>query len=226
MTNKIVVYTCVTNGYDHVGEHKFADDVDYWYFTDREMSFGPESNFVPVMLNEAWVPTNLDPRRRAKYPKCWPWFSNILKEYDYAIWIDGSMQILDAEFPHKILEHMTNGWVISPHFDGRDCAYGEATIRPPKYANEPLDEQVEHYKKKGFPEHQGLYECGVMARDMKNPKVEEVGRRWLRENLEWSYQDQVSLPYVLWKTGFKPDVLPTSWRDTGWLHVSAHRSES
>jgi len=45
-------------------------------------------------------------------------------------------------------------WTIisgSPHFDGRHCAYGEATIRPPKYANEPLDEQVAFYQSEGFP---------------------------------------------------------------------------
>lgn len=227
MINKIAVYTCVTNGYDHDMSHKYDEtgDVDYFYFTDG-MSFPKDDRWQPVLLEEVWVPLALDPRRRAKYPKLWPYFAKEIRDYKYTVWVDGSMSILNPTFPQEIVKYIQNGWVISPHFDGRDCAYGEATIRPEKYRNEPLDEQVEHYEKEGFPHNYGLYECGVMARDMENTKVEEASRFWLGENLKWSYQDQVSLPYVLWKTGYKPDVLPQSWRDYDWLHVSAHRSEA
>jgi hypothetical protein len=59
---------------------------------------------------------------------------------------------------------------------------------------------------------------------MSNPKVKEIGELWHQQNLNWSYQDQVSFPYCLWKTQFEPDVLPKSWRDMGWLHISAHKN--
>ena len=94
------------------------------------------------------------------------------------IWIDGDMGIVSKVFVLEIMSYMKNGFVVSPHFDGRHCAYGEATIRPPKYANEPLDEQVAFYVSEGFPTEFGLYECGVSVRDLTNPKVKEYQEKY------------------------------------------------
>jgi hypothetical protein len=135
------------------------------------------------------------------------------------------MEILKPDFIPEILSFLKNGFVISPHFDNRFCAYSEATIRPAKYANEPLDEQVNFYKSEGFPENFGLYECGVSARDMTNKDVQKLGELWHQQNLTWSYQDQVSFPYCLWKTGFTPDVLPQTFRNYNWVHINAHTRE-
>src|SRR5438445_8639 len=159
-----VIYTAVTGGHDHQTSHAYTPGVDYIYFTDGHSS-PPSKVWTVVQLHND---LGLDDRRLAKIPKVYPHYFQELRRYKYAIWIDGSMEILNRRFPKEILNYLDNGFVISPHFDGRDCAYGEATIRPPKYANEPLDEQVEHYREEGFPEHFGLYECGVNARDMQN----------------------------------------------------------
>jgi hypothetical protein len=222
--NKTVVYTCVTNGFDYHGEQVMIDGVDYIYFTDGiddpPASFGWDVFHIDTTLLQ-----DLDPRRRAKIVKVNPFFSDVLKSYGYSIWIDGGIQITSESFVPEILGHLNNGMVVSPHFDGRNCAYGEATIRPPKYANEPLDQQVDFYRQEGLPENYGLYECGVMARDMNSDDVRNVSELWLGQNLEWSYQDQVSLPYVFWKSGYVPDVLPKSFRDFNWVHVNAHRKE-
>ena len=70
----------------------------------------------------------------------------------------------------------------------------------------------------------GLYECGVSVRDLTNPKVKELGELWHQQNLTWSYQDQVSFPYCLWKTGLEPDVLPRSFRDMSWIYLASHKN--
>lgn len=217
----IAVVSASYGGYDYAhGTSQHRDDVDYIYYTTDKQE-------LPPFWEKRDLPHHgfLDNRRLSKWPKINPHALTDLSEYRYVIWIDGSMTINDADFPHKILEYLDHGMVISPHFDGRDCAYGEATIRPAKYRNEPLDEQVAAYRYEGFPEGFGLYECGVMARDMTAPGVREVGELWHLQNLMWSYQDQVSLPYTFWRTGFVPDVLPQPWRDMGWLTVSAHKRE-
>lgn len=220
--NDIVVYTAITGDYDHPVNHMQQEiDVDYLYFTDGDSR--PDQDWwrvvkLPDMLR-------LDNRRRAKLPKVYPHFFSELTDYKYSVWIDGDMEILKPNFVQEFLSYLKNGMVISPHFDGRDCAYGEATIRPAKYQNEPIDEQIAYYKRDGFPENFGLYECGVMARDMDNQEVKELGLAWMNHNLLFSYQDQISLPYCLWKTGYKPDKLPVSFRDFEWVHINAHRSE-
>lgn len=213
-----VIVTAVTGNYDYLLEQKIIKGVDYIYFTDKNIAV-PQP-WMPVLLGDE----HLDNRRRSKRPKLNPHSIPLLTSYKYLIWIDGDMAITNEKFVLEIMSYMNNGFVISPHFDNRHCAYGEATIRPPKYAKEPLDEQVAFYKSENFPEQYGLYECGVSARDMTNPAVKELGELWHQQNLTWSYQDQVSLPYCLWKTKFEPDVLPTTWRSMNWIYLSAHKN--
>jgi hypothetical protein len=215
--------TAVTGDYDYQRNQEIINGVDCFYFTDNGTCVPPNAGhapWTPILLGDE----NLDNRRRSKRPKLNPHSIPILTNYKYLIWIDGSMSVINKNFVSEIMSYMNNGFVVSPHFDNRHCAYGEATIRPPKYANEPLDEQVAFYVSEGFPTEYGLYECGVSARDMSNPKVKELGELWHQQNLTWSYQDQVSFPYCLWKTKFQPDVLPRSWRDMGWLYISAHKN--
>lgn len=216
----IAVITSVTGNYDHEMRHTYTSGVDYFYFTDGK-SRSADSRWQRVMLPDL----DIHPRRLAKLPKLHPHSFPEIASYDFVIWIDGSMSIEDENFPHAILSYLNGGLVLSPHFDGRDCAYGEATIRPPKYASEPLDEQVEFYRDEGFPEHYGLYEAGVHARRMNYPGLSELGELWLDQNMRFSYQDQVSLPYCLWKLQFTPDVLPQSFRNYNWVHINAHKSE-
>jgi hypothetical protein len=219
--NEIAVVTAVAGDYDHIGSHVYNDNVDYLFFSDgTSLPKDPQWLVLSLYSEE----TNI-PRKLAKYPKLNPHYFDILREYRYIIWIDGSMQIKSHNFVPEILSYLNNGLVLSPHFDGRDCGYGEATIRPPKYADEPLDEQCDFYHSEGFPEHYGLWECGVEARDMTVPLVAEFGRVWMEQVLNWSTQDQVSCGYALWKTGLVPDVLDKSWREYDWLHINAHKRE-
>ena len=218
------VYTCVTNGFDYTRHQKMIDGVDFYYFTDGKNDPSPQIGWKVCRMSDATL-SDIDPRRSAKIIKVNPFMSDILKGYRYTIWIDGSMQIMSSTFVPEILSYLSSGMVISPHFDGRKCAYGEATIRPAKYAKEPLDQQVEFYKKEGFPENYGLYECGLMARDMTNSIVKDFSDLWLEQNFSWSYKDQVSFPYCLWKLNYVPDILPKSFRDFQWVHINAHAKE-
>lgn len=216
--NNTVICTAVTGGYDYLIDSIEIEGVDYIYFTDGQSPFPIQSPWTPMLLGDEL----LDNRRRSKRPKLNPHSIEILNNYKYLIWIDGDMGIVNPNFVEEIFSYMKNGFVISPHFDMRHCAYGEATIRPPKYAKEPLDEQCDFYRSEGFPENYGLYECGVSLRDMTNPIVKELGELWYDQNMTWSYQDQVSLPYCLWKMQYTPDILPASWRSMNWIYLSAH----
>lgn len=216
--NDTAVVTCITGGFDSVVEQPDLD-VDYIFYTDGSVMPDKDSCWQAMNLPES----NLDPRRRAKQPKLHPHSFSELTEYNYVIWIDGSMHIKSSKFVEEIKSYLKNGLVLSPHMDDRHCGYGEATIRVGKYANEPLQEQCEFYLSEGFPYDYGLYEAGVQARDMTTPGLSDFGECWLQQNLDWSYNDQVSCGYALWKTNFTPDVLPRSWRKFDWLSMNLHR---
>lgn len=220
--NNTVLCTAVCGAYEYATPTNLKiDGVDFIYFTDGKSNFPISNPWKEIVLGDK----HLDNRRRSKRPKLNPHSIPELLNYKYMIWIDGSMTIKNHNFVEQLLSYMHNGFIVSPHFDNRNCAYGEATIRPLKYSKEPLDEQVAFYRSEQFPENYGLYECGFSARDMTNQKVKQLGELWHEQNLTWSYQDQVSFPYCLWKTGYVPDVLPKSFRDFDWVIVNAHRRE-
>jgi hypothetical protein len=218
---KTAVYTAVITDYEHLGGHTYQDGVDYLYFTDGG-SYPIESRWRVIELNDF---SHLHPRRLSKFPKHVPHMFPELMEYKYVIWIDGDMQIRSQNFVGEILNYLDSGMVISPHFDNRHCAYGEASIRPLKYINEPMDPQIDYYKSRGFPTEYGLYETGVIARDMTDPQAKELGMRWYIHNMVLSYQDQVSLPFVMWEMDYTPSILPKSFRDFNWVHINAHKRE-
>ncbi len=52
-----------------------------------------------------------------------------------------------------------------------------------------------------------------------------MGRRWWRENRRWTWQDQLSLPYLLWRLDLAPGEVPFALGDTDYLRMVAHASE-
>lgn len=216
---KLAVVTANMGEYDRTDQpHKLSSDIDYFYFTDGEDA---PKGWIHQSLPEQ---RGLHPRTAAKLPKCWPQGLAVLQDYDRVVWVDAGMTILDAQTPRAVCSHLKEckGLAVSPHFDGRNDIVGEAEIRPPHYADQPLDEQVADYQAMGFPDDVGLYETGVLAWDMHDYDAERVGMCWYIQNVIWSYQDQVSLPYVLWQEKFTPSVFPRSFRNMNWVIVSAH----
>lgn len=220
--NDIAVITGVAGGYDSPQEQPDIENVDYIFFTDGESMPEKDGCWQVADLN---APSHLDPRRQAKFPKCYPQQYPILKNYKYVIWMDGTMGIQKESYPEQILSYMDNGVVFSPHFDDRDN-YSEATITAhPKYHNEPLAEQAEFYRSVGMPKGIRLLECTTLAWDPNYAPAAELGALWLQQNLTWSYQDQVSLPYVIWKLDYKPGLLPCSWREFEWTWMNLHTKD-
>ena len=78
-----------------------------------------------------------------------------------------------------------------------------------KYVGLPLLEQVENYRTRGLPNDAGLWAGGVIVRQ-HGPNRVCFEDDWWHENVTWSFQDQLSLPYVLWKHNVHPGVISGS----------------
>ena len=106
----------------------------------------------------------------------------------------------------------------------RDCIYDEADFCCdwPLYKSYPLKEQVAYYKNQGFPDNAGLMACGVIVRDMSNPKIKSIEKQWWQENIKWSYQDQLSLPYLLWKNNQSYDQIDLNLWDNHLFRIHPH----
>ncbi len=149
------------------------------------------------------VPSGERPILAAKLPKFLP---DDFTDCEASCWIDGSIHVRDGRFAELVRRSLADDeLVLWDHPEDRDCLYQEAAHcwDWPRYATEPLREQVAHYRSQGMPEHFGLWAATCIAR-RHTDSMREFGRRWLEENRRWSIQDQVSLPYLLWRLGVEP----------------------
>lgn len=228
---KVAIVSAVTGNHDWPLVDRFynrASHADHFYFKD-DLSVDRGDPWWTIRFEEIEPDMmHLSPRLLAKLPKINPHRYNFLRQYDYVVWIDGGFNIQQANFATQMINFMgNNSLVLSPHFSNV-CAYQEAEVRPRRHRSqeELIDRQVEFYKQEGFPKkwEGGMFEAGIEARKMGDPKLVEFEELWLEQVLTYSYRDQISLPYSLWKTGVKYSVLPKSFRDYNWVKINGHRS--
>lgn len=153
------------------------------------------------------------PNRAAKHPKYRPW------EYTDApasLWVDASFRVVSDTFVAEALAYADP--IAQFQHPWRDCLHAEAreSAHLRKYDGEPSVAQAEHYAERGHPEGWGLWATGVIARQ-HTAAVRELGQRWSAETDAWSFQDQISQPYVLRETGLRPSALPGTHLATPWL---------
>ena len=212
--SQVAILTAIYDGYDSLKPvlPQAGVDVEWIVVTDT----------VPDAVAAAGWTVVHEPRpgehpnRAAKHPKYRPW------EYtdaDVSLWVDASFRVVSAQFAIEATARLTDeepiGQFVHPW---RDCLFAEATesARLPKYEGEPSLEQAAAYRAAGHPEHWGLWATGVMAR-RHTPAVRELGERWSEETDRWSFQDQISQPFVLREVGLRPWALPGSHLATRWL---------
>jgi hypothetical protein len=231
---KVCIYTAIFGGYDDLKEQpEQTIDCDFVCFSDRSL---PETHGWRVVRQQGI--RNLHPRLQAKYYKLmhhrlfiphfhqFPFFGNKLHDYTASIWIDASVKLRSPYFAEEMVASLGRyGMAMFIHPD-RSCIYDEATLCCdfPKYCGLPLLEQVEHYRRKGYPEKNGLMAAGIIVRETGKRELSRVNQEWWKENLRWSYQDQLSLPYVLWKLRYGYDPINLNLWENHLFELIPHHS--
>ncbi len=202
--NSDLIYTSIYGDYDHLqGIVRRTINTDYKIFTDC------------VEAIEPWVVKSVprgkqDPRKVAKYYKILP-----PREYKRTLWIDGNIE----PFFHSWEElELTIGGSKDLAFlkhPNRDCLYEEAEqcLRLGQDKEGVIEKQVARYRREGMPEHFGLW-AGTIILRTDDKDVRGLMRFWKREIDKGSIRDQISLPYILWKSGYIPGII----RGNLWNH--------
>ena len=239
---RVAIYTAVFGDYDELKEVPTQDvECDLICFTDRPKARrGNCWRVMPVARKR-----ELHPRMQAKYYKIMSQeifpggrlafrydpasalrFSR--PRYDVTIWIDASLLIRSRSFARDISGFIgPSGWAMFSH-PRRDCIFDEASVSAgmAKYHAMPIQEQVDYYRKTGVKAKSGLYACGVIAR--KEPLPESLRRAselWWNENVTWTYQDQLSLPFVLNQVKIGVDQIEGDLWNNKWFDLAAHKHE-
>lgn len=210
MSNDIAIITAIYDRYDTLKPAlpQKGTTVEWVCVTDEPGL--PDEYLGWKIIHE---PRLIHANRAAKRPKYRPW------EYtqaDASVWIDASFRITSDRFAAEAMSYADPiAQFVHPW---RDCLYTEASASADlfKYAGEPVREQAAHYRELQHPERWGLWATGVIARRHTEP-VRELGGMWTEETHRWSFQDQISQPYVLRLTGLRPDLLPGTHFANPWL---------
>ena len=193
---RIVVYTCITGGYDSLSAPKKTPGVDYICFTDNEnmVANGWELRPMPDDVKD------LSPIKQQRMVKVLA--HKYLPDYDISIWVDGSVDVKDdvKEFLNGMI--YTGYSIFIPTHPSRDCIYKEcvAVKAIKKDTSDLPDKQMKKYKAEGYPEKNGLVQSNIMVRWHNNEDCIEVMEAWAKEIREFSHRDQLSFNYALWKT--------------------------
>ena len=188
----IVVYTALFGNYDNLIPVQRIPGVRHVAFTDQaERGSGWECLRPP--RTEA---TNAMENRKYKTRP-----HVLFPEAEWTIYVDANLELTAS--PHDIVNECRNGLNVF-HHNRRRCAYAEADVVRPRVHGAVLDNQLERYRKRGFPKDFGLFWGGLLIR---NNKANELNEHWWTELQNGIGRDQVSLPYSIWETGAPHHIL-------------------
>ena len=198
---KKVVYTCITDSYDDLFDHRFVHpDWDYICFSDTAK---------PNDSNRSWQIRPLryakhDPTRNNRWHKINPHL--LLSKYHYSLYVDANIEITSQKFFDNIDKSMK--FAVSKHPE-QNCAYKESKACAILKKDDVvvMNKLIEKMKTDGFPANYGLHQNGIIFRQHMDTKVVEVMRLWWKLVRNYSKRDQISLPYVLWTKKFKAQNL-------------------
>lgn len=136
------------------------------------------------------------PMLRAKWWKTHPLSAAPLS--DVTIWIDGSMTVKEYGFVQLCLDALgSDDIAFTPHPE-RNCIYPESrlTASLARYGDCNPIAQTDFYSSVvGHPAGWGLFASGAFVA-RQTELVARWGELWWQECVNWTYQDQLSLPVI------------------------------
>ncbi|NBO18370.1 MAG: DUF616 domain-containing protein [Proteobacteria bacterium] len=213
LSSRRVIYTAIVGGKDKLRDPGHVmSGVDYVCFTDTPGITSRVFSIRPL----PWV--EKDARLTARRLKLMPHL--LFPEYGESMWLDGSKQLRRdvSTLWRQALEGAHMAAFAHPY---RHCAYEEAEdcLRNGRDSAEALRHQMERYRQQGLPADRELFETSVLWRRHHSPKVISAMELWWQELVTHSQRDQVSLPYVLWRTNLPVRALDfAAAHDVNFLH--------
>lgn len=207
---KIVIFSCITGGYDCPLEPIFsADNIDYVLFCDNRDKPKDATKWQIRKISDLNLVgySNDEKNRYIKF------HSNELfaKEYDYAIYIDGNIQVVSDI--RKMIEYVSDktGIAMHRHRERKDVFDEYEVCKAIKKGDlQKMKVQIERYREEGFPDNYGMAEANVIAIDLKSPISNKIMSDWWDEyESSGSRRDQIALPYVLWKNNISVSDVTT-----------------
>ncbi len=197
LSSKSVVYTCITGNYDDFIEPKDAEKgIDYYIISEVR----PKNLrlYKWIDIHDVITDRRIDDIRKNRICKLNP--HKLFPDYEYSLYHDGNMRISGCL--NKYFESLNKKKCIALcRHPNRHNVFEEASevIALKKDDPNTVISQIQYYVDKGFPVSDSLFACGVIVSKHNEAICKKIMNDWCNEVKTFSYRDQLSLPYVLWK---------------------------
>lgn len=224
-SKRIAIYTCITGNYDCLERPETieADQADYYVISDDPSM---QNSIYKNISIDSIVPDSVDDNIR-KNRFCKILGCDIFANYHYSIYLDGKLRIMAGLCDY--IDEMNEGGIIirreEPPFD---CLYMEGLWALNTFGySDIITTQMNKYYNEGMPRHWGAFECSCIIRDNWNRKVRKSMRDWWHEVYNYSFRDQNSFTYALWKNNYRSADIQcmegTLNRDDRLKMINSHR---
>ncbi len=223
---KVALYTCITKGYDSsVPRVTKSDQFERCIlFTDdcRLRSAVWESR--PLASPEKLERSDLVNRYHKFHAE------RLLPECDLSVYIDGNVDICQDIRPLIDIFLESNALFGCFRHPQRTSIAEEADacIRLNKFKSndsEKWQDQISSYQRDGFPQDFPLLAATVLFRRHGiNGELDKAMTEWWHQVNEYSCRDQLSLPYILWKTKLPYKVFDLNIFDNPYFFRGPHIS--
>ena len=198
---KYVIYTIITGKYNEVLQPLCTDDrFDYVLFSNDFK----ESQIGVWQIRNIPKPAEIEPsdnKRLSRYPKSHP--ETMLSEYKASLYMDANVQIADqwvydrvVELSEKNVDYAGIKLIVSDRDDIYRHSYDICMVCAENDVN--AIEEMHALYKDGYPEHYGLNENNIIFRKHTD-KMKAVDELWWKWIVNYSFRDQFSFMYSLWK---------------------------
>ena len=224
---KLIVYTCITDDYDLLVRPVFtSEDIRYICFTSRPDIEVTGWELRPIDSSLSGYPPGLINRRY----KFFPW--DFLPQHEWSIYVDGNIRILSD--PRPLIGNSKESGIqllAPPHAERRAIEEElEACVYWRKLQGTAIriaHERVAYYTSDGFVDANNLTENNILFRPGDPTGVRPAMEMWWDELKYFSGRDQISLPYVIWKSGLALRVFSVSpRRPNKYFAAVEHRKEA
>lgn len=194
VTGALVVFTCITAGYDDLRPVRAPEPgVRYVCFSDGGIA--PAAGWEMRPLPHEFA----DGALANRYVKMHPHL--LFPDCECSVYVDGNIEFgagVKALADHALSAHELA--VYAHPF--RDCVYEEAVECAAVGHNWIWDfeRQMRRYRSEGMPAKLGMFECNILFRRHHAPRVVALMEAWWREYLQGARRDQLSYPYILWRS--------------------------
>ena len=204
-----VVYSCVIgNKSQKLYPFNKQPGFDYILFSDVKYE---NTNWTVITIPEEIQKSSLIKEKKENFFKINPHL--FFKEYDLSIYVDLDFKIIGDlnDFVFNAINPIDNIYILHHQYKRNVSIEFDMANKNPKPDSKTLLRRLrfKYYNKENFPDDLGFIDSGIIMRNHNKPDCIALMNKWWQQVFSYSYRDNLSFNYAMWKTGIKIKYMAT-----------------